>query len=159
MANIYLIDNDSLIKLKQYPGEVFVSLWSKIEDLVSERRLIAPHEVYREITKGDDEIEKWARAHRDMFIDLDPETGEETKRLLKRFPGLHDPEKTDADADPLLVALCLVKTRADPSSRYYVVTEERLRGPGSMRLPNVCKQVGIEAFSLIEMFRREGFRF
>ena len=38
-------------------------------------------------------------------------------------------------------------------------TEERMGGPGSMRIPNVCKALGLEAVVLLEMFRREGFRF
>lgn len=159
MPNIYLIDNDSLIRLKQYPGEVFVSLWERLEALVDDHRLIAPHEVFREVTKGDDEIEKWARAHAHMFVDLDADQTAALKEVLKKFPGIHDPDKTGADADPVLVALCLAKTRSDSSSRYCVVTEERLRGPGAMKIPNVCQALGLEAIPLLEMFRREGFRF
>ena len=139
MSNVYLIDNDSLIKLKQYPGDIFVSLWERIEALVDAERLIAPHEVFREVTKGDDEIEKWAKAHAGMFVDLDTAQAAALTEVLAKFPGIHDPEKTAADADPVLVALCLAKTRVDSSSRYRVVTEERMRGPGSTRIPNVCK--------------------
>ncbi len=64
-----------------------------------------------------------------------------------------------ADADPVLVALCLAKTRADAASHYGVVMEERLKGPGSMRIPNVCQALGLEAIQLLEMFEREHFRF
>jgi len=159
VVNVYLIDNDSLIKLKQYPREVFVSLWEKIEALVDDGRLIAPHEVFREVTKGDDDIEKWAKEHQEMFVDLDAAQTKALKEVLKDFPGIHDPEKTGADADPVLVALCLAKTRADAASHYCVVTEERLKGPGSMRIPNVCQALGLEAIQLLEMFKRERFRF
>ena len=159
MATIYLIDNDSLIKLKQYPRAVFVSLWERIEALVEEGRLIAPHEVFREVTKGDDEIERWAKGRRGMFVDLDGAQTVALKEVLARFPGIHDPEKTEADADPVLVAMCLAKTRADPGTEYCVVTEEKLRGPGSMRIPNVCEALGLPAINLLKMFEREGFRF
>ena len=159
MGNVYLIDNDSLIKLKQYPREVFVSLWARLEALVDERRLLAPHEVFREVTKGDDEIEKWAKAHRGMFVDLDKEQAAALTEVLRQFPGIHDPDKTGADADPVLVALCLAKTRTDTSSKYYVVTEERMKGQGSMKIPNVCQALGLQAIPLLEMFKREGFRF
>ncbi len=159
MANVYIIDNDSLITLKRYPPEVFVSLWNRIEALVDEGRLIAPHEVFREVAKGDDEIERWAKVRRQMFVDLDPVQAEALKEVLRQFPGIHDPEKTGADADPVLVALCLSKSRADKSSDYFVVTEERMRGPGSMKVPNVCSALGLNAISLLEMFRQEGFRF
>ena len=94
-----------------------------------------------------------------MFIDLDEAQVTALKEVLAEYPGIHDSEKTDADADPILVALCLAKTRCDASSRYHVVTEERMRGPGSVRLPNVCQALGLEAIPLLEMFRREGFRF
>jgi hypothetical protein len=59
----------------------------------------------------------------------------------------------------MLVALCLARVRSDKENEYFVVTEERLRGLGSMRLRNVCRELGLNTLSLVDLFRREAFRF
>lgn len=159
MSNIYIIDNDSLIELKRYPSDVFVSLWVRIEELVDAGRLIAPHEVLRELAVGDDVIEKWAKGHKVMFVDLDKDQTEALQVILRDYPRIHDPEKTSADADPMLVALCQVLSRRDRGNKYCIVTQESLKGPGSQKLPNVCKELGVETIKLVELFKRERFRF
>lgn len=147
MPSVYVMDTNSLIELKRYPRDVFSSVWQFVERLVRERRVIAPHEVLREVEVGDDEIEQWARTHGEMFIDLDADQAAVLKEVLASFPQIHDPSKQGPHADPLVVALAVARTRSDPSSQYLVVTEA-----------NVCQAFGIEFKTLIEFFRQEGLR-
>ncbi|MCK4820763.1 DUF4411 family protein, partial [bacterium] len=69
----YCIDTSALIDLwrRNYPRDIFKSLWNEIEDLISYRRLVAPREVLKELEKQDDELLVWAKKNLEMFIDLD----------------------------------------------------------------------------------------
>ena len=37
--------------------------------MIQEQRLIAPQEVYREITRRDDQIASWCKQNKKMFVD------------------------------------------------------------------------------------------
>lgn len=159
MSSLYCIDTSSLLKLKDYPRDVFPSLWMNRERLISEQRIIAPREVLRELVLGDDEIARWAKQNRVMFLDVDDAQATTLREILQRFPALSDHMKAGPHADPLLVALTLAKTRENPSSDCMVVTEERLRGKGSLRIPSICVELGIRAITLLDFLRQEGLSF
>ncbi len=49
--DIYIIDSSSLIELNKHnPMDVYVSVWNKISLLIGNDRLVAPKEVFKEIT-------------------------------------------------------------------------------------------------------------
>jgi hypothetical protein len=160
VPNIYLLDTSSLFDLKKFPVDVFPTLWANLDVLIAEGRLLSPHEAFREVTAGDDGIADWAKARRSAFVDLDEPTARCIEEVLGRFEGLRDTTRFGPIfADPVLVALCLARSRADGENKYFVVTEEKLRGPGALKIPNLCAEFGLTAIPLVEMFRREGFRY
>lgn len=159
MSNYYCIDASSVIKMRrEYPRDLFEPLWRCLENLIVEKRLYAPREVYREVAAGDDEAEQWAKKSGQMFLELDAEQRDIVREIEVRFPGIIDTEKPGAEADPLLVALTLGRARVDSQSRYFVVTEESPRGPGSRRVPNLCQAFGIPCIKLLDIFRHEGLK-
>src|SRR6267142_7267301 len=139
MASLRCIDTCSFIALRHYPRDLFEPLWSFMEELMDKGRLIAPHEVLRELSKQDDEIFKWAKAQKAAFIDLDGDQGAVLNEVLSAFPALAAAMKTSPHADPIVVSLALLHTRRDAKNPCTVVTEEKLRGEGSHKVPNVCK--------------------
>jgi len=132
----------------------FPGLWADIEKLVRQRRLIAPREVLEELRGVDDEILEWAIRFKVMFLDLSEEQLREVSTILGEFPGLIDPSKTKPEADPFLIALA--KTR-----RWTVVTSERPRTSPDARpkVPDVCKSHDVECISLVEFFRKRGWKY
>lgn len=173
--NIYCIDTSSLIELKgKYPETIFPTLWRKIEELIQEKRLIAPIEVKKEIEKGDDKLKNWVRSKKrnKMFIKPDSFQVEKVKEILSRFAFLSKPEKPDElSADPWLIALAAKKNEEEDAKNllfqregnyiykknYIVVTEESKRK--LERIPAVCNEFGIECINLLEMLEKEKWEF
>jgi len=149
----YCIDTSALIDLwRLYPRDIFPGLWKHLERLVSERNLVAPHEVLKELEQKEDELLGGARNNRKMFIDLDSEQQQLVRSMLKKYPALVDPGKSIPDADSFVVTL--------GKKSYTVVTHEKARGPGgSIRIPDVCARENIKCISLHQMFREEQWEF
>ena len=159
-GHLYCIDTSSLIDLKLYPRDLFGPLWVFLEEIIAAERLIAPNEVLRELEKGDDEIYKWALTQKKAFVDLTPELGTVLSEVLTDIPEL---AKTIAIrpgpyADPLVVALALLRVRSG-ASKCTVVTQERIGGVGSVKIPNLCSRYGISPVVLLDMVRLEGLTF
>jgi hypothetical protein len=114
--------------------------------------------VLREIERGDDELVTWTRQHRKLFKKPDQAMIAAIQQTLAEFPILAQPSKETPEADAFVVGLAKAGNEAQASSllpdRYVVVSEERRRA-----IPQACLRYGIECISLLELFRREGWRF
>jgi len=150
----YCIDTSALIDLRNrfYPPDIFQSLWKDIEDLIKQGLLIAPQEVYDEISKKDDELLEWARRFKFMFENLDTFQSEEAKTVMTDFPNLVDPFKQIPDADPFVIALAKTKN-------WKVITSEKHGSSSHPKIPDACRRYGISCLSLIEFFRECGFKY
>lgn len=152
---VYVVDTSALVDLPiLYPRAVFDGLWTSLEQLIADQRLIAPHEVYRELGKKDDEVFKWVKRHKAMFVDLGAAQQALLREILGAFPNWIDRETDKPVADPLVIALA----RSGSTPRC-VVAHENPGGKGATRIPNVCQQYGIDYVKLAEMSVREGWRF
>jgi len=66
-SNCYIIDTSSLVKLnRENPLDVYPSVWKKLETLVAAGRLIAPKEVFNEISQNDDQLSKWDKTTKNV---------------------------------------------------------------------------------------------
>jgi len=159
--DIYCVDTSSFIEMKEsYPKDIFPKLWENIEKLCKEGRLIAPVEVKKEIEQGDDDLKRWIRSKniKKIFMKPDNSQVELVKEILKQYGFLAKPEKSGPNADPWLIALAISKAKANLfSNKYIVVTEESKTRTD--RIPAVCRNYNIECINLIELFRREGWKF
>jgi len=160
---IYCVDTSSLICLKSYPSDIFKDLWSNIEGLIREGRMIAPSEVRSELEHWDDEIHAWAKTHEGTFVRRDGKLLQKAHEIVRKFPGLIDASKETDDADPYVIALVLVRMGDHndlpglEKTKYIVVAEEVGRGP--TKIPGVCSHYGIECIGILDMFRRESWKF
>jgi hypothetical protein len=160
VPNVYVVDTCSLLELKKFPSDVFPTLRANVDGIIDGGRLIAPREVFREVERGDDEIRTWSRARPSVFVDLDDPTGTCLEEVLGEFEALRDIVRLGpVFADPLIVALCLARSRTDGENAYFVVTEENKKGPGSLKIPNLCEPFGLPTIKVLDLFRREGYRF
>jgi len=158
--DIYIIDTSSLIEMKdKYPKDVsiFKPVWNNIEKLFREGRLIMPVEVLKEIEQGDDELKRWAKSKRKIFVKPNKFQFAKMSEILRSFPFLAKPEKHGPNADPWIIALAVAKNDEKQKelfpNRYIVVTEEsKIRQD---RIPAVCRNYNIECINLIELFMRE----
>jgi len=118
-----------------------------LEFLVDQGLLIAPDEVFQEIRVKDDELAKWGKFNKKMFVPLDTDQSLEVSAILEKFPGLVDRNKTIPEADPFLIALA--KCRA-----WTVVTSEKPSNSSVRpKIPNVCKSLNVRWIKLLEFFR------
>jgi len=162
--DIYCTDASSFIEMKEsYPKDIFPKLWEKIEKLCKEGRLIAPLEVKEEIEQGDDDLKRWIRSKniKKIFIKPDKSQVNLVTEILKLHGFLAKPGKPGPNADPWLIALAKAKSNEAHANlfpnKYIVVTEESKTR--TERIPAVCKNYNIECINLIELFRREGWKF
>jgi len=161
--NKYIIDTSSLIELKdKYPRDIFKSLWTNLENLINERRIQAPKQVYEEIKRQEDELTNFIDNHKQkLFIDIDndKEIMEEFGRIIRDYPRLIDHRKEDGDcADPYIIALAKIYTKRLNVGRIIVVTEDR-KNKGKISIKYVCNEENITCITLIELFREEGWEF
>lgn len=158
----YCVDTSALIEFKVlYPITTFPGLWKRLETLIDAQRLMAPHAVFEEIERGDDELVEWARRHRAMFRHDTEDLVLKVSEILERFPDLVDESKEVEDADPWVVALAVLEDGLGDllvTKRCAVITQEHRR-MGRSRIPHVCAQQGIECFDWREVFKREGWKF
>ena len=162
--DVYCIDTSSLIEMKdRYPIDVFVDLLPKMESLIEDGRLIAPIEVKREIERGDDELKRWIKGKRKLFVRPDMRQIKKVKQILKDYPFLaKSGEVAASNADPWLIALAIVRNEEEQEKlfsdiKHIVVTEESQIGPN--KIPAVCRNYNIECINLLEFFRRVGWKF
>jgi hypothetical protein len=146
---------------ERYPFHVFRSLWDKLGTLIQNGRLISPQQVYLELEKQHDEIYKWAKQRRRIFRELDQEQIVLAQEIVTRFPNLIDPQKETAEADPFVISLAMVETRnlTMLGERCVVVSEEKSRRSGKVKIPDVCNTYGVGHLSALEFFENEGWEF
>lgn len=149
--NKYCIDASALIDLgtRYYPKDIFPTLWDKIEASIhNEEILFAPRQVLVELGRKDDDIYKWAKNNKEMFIDLDPQGQEIAKDILMKFPNLVDTSAEKEDADPFLIALA-------KANRWTVISSEVTGGKKKTPIPDVCAAFKVKHISLLEYFREQ----
>lgn len=147
----YCIDTSSLIAAwrERYPIENFPRFWDKIDDLISETRLIAPIEVLHETKKRSDDLHEWLKGRPSMFRELDAALQISAAQVLGQFPRLVGERKLRTSADPFVIALARVE-------KLEVVTDEKPTfSPARPNIPDVCAALGIVNIGLLDLIRAE----
>lgn len=150
----YIFDSGPFIDLKNYPEDVFTSLWNNFNQMIREAGIISSSEVFRELEDYDDEIAVWAKANKQIFIKPTLEEQAGVKKILVRHPDLVKEEAIllgRPQADPFVIAQAL-------SHECVLVHNEKLK-PNAHKIPNACKDFGVQEISLFEFFRREKWKF
>ena len=145
----YIFDTNVFINLQRMqPIDVYPSVWEKVSEFMEEGIIISSHEVYEEITIGDDELVLWAKKREKFFVLSDENIQMEVREILKHFRGLVEGGKKKNSADPFVIAV----------AKQYggkVVTTETMAGADQPpKIPNVCKALQMECIDFVS-FQRE----
>ncbi len=159
MASVYVVDTNVWIELTQfYPKSNFSGLWDNLENLVKNNRIICPIEVLKEITSNKSpELYKWCKKNNRMFVNNNAQIIELVSEIMANHSYLVKPGKMGAEADPFVIALARHAPVNFDGSEMIIVTQE---GIGSkLKIPFVAKTYGISSIKLMELIKREDWKF
>ena len=144
-----------------YPPNNFPSLWTNVDSLVNGKRLICPYEVYQELEKQEDELLKWVKQRKRIFVKPDEENVVLVSDIMQEFPKLVNPQKLGPVADPFVIALAIVINRnlAMLGGECIVVSGEIPRGSKTAKIPDVCSHYNVKHFRVIDVISTEGWVF
>lgn len=156
---IYSIDTNVLMdwQSRYFPTDVFSSLITCVDDLITQERWISPKIVQEELEAvGTPELTKWAKARPGVFVPLE-EVLAEALSIQARFPGLIDTKAEYEEADAYIIALAklrdgVVVTQETPAS-------EKRNPKRTHFIPDVCRELGLPCISFLGLMRREGWKF
>ena len=155
---VYSLDTSSLIEAYRilYPMENFPSLWDKIEELIRNDQLKMSEPVFEEAMR-DKVLEHWCNEKGlQPFLELKVNDSDQNavRTILSRYPGLINVRRGTSLADPWVIAL------ATRFKRGIVVTEEKFAGNlEHPKIPDVCRDLGIECINIAGFVRRENWVF
>lgn len=163
---VYSIDTSVILDIwcpptgSLFSKEKLPELWSHIEKLIAEKRIIASKEVFDELERhASAELLSWLKKNKEMFV-FDRKQVDSAQSLINDFYSTYKrgykPEIGDA-ADPFVVATAVVH-------KAVVFTQETTQGPhepsetNCPKITTVCKHYGIECVNIQQFIEREGFR-
>jgi rRNA-processing protein FCF1 len=152
---MYCIDTSALVDgwIRYYPPDVFPTLWTKLEEMVDAKKVVAPDEVLRELEKKEDALHDWAKKNIQLFLPLDSAIQVATQDVLAIFPRLVDSERDRSTADPFVIAVARVHACC-------VVTGEKNSGnPRRPKIPNVCDHFKVRYINMLQFMREQKWQF
>lgn len=164
-TNLFCIDTSALVRIfRFYPRDLAEQIWDKLKDSFYEEETISHILVYEEITtrsKEQDFLSKCITPLRSFFKGMSFNQAGKVSKIVKRFPGIIDPNKEKDEADPWLIALAIEEKKQldlfSPSKKLYLVSEESERKP--FRIPAVCKHYGVNHIDLEGFYKTQGWGF
>lgn len=149
----YSLDTSAILdgRTRYYPVDVFPALWDNFEQLVDDGGIKATAMVRSELEKKDDDVTKWIK-NLDLFIEIDEEIQRVVKDIMSRYPKLVAEGGQRSFGDPFVIALA-------KQHGCSVITAESMGTEKSPRIPFVCKSMDIECITILELIRREKWKF
>ncbi len=154
---IYCIDTSAWLDgwARDYPQEVFPSLWDKLAESIEAGVLKCSEEVYVELEKKDDGLHDWLKAHKQVVVPIDEGIQATVLQLLAIYPRLVDTHRNRSQADPFVIA-----TAERLGRDTVVVTGEKPRGKlDTPKIPDVCEVRGLRCITFLDMLRELGWKF
>jgi hypothetical protein len=152
---IYCVDTSAWLDgwVRDYPQDVFPSLWEKLSECVASGTLRCSEEVYVEIEKKEDGLHDWLKARKDVIVPIDEVIQRIVSEVLAQHPRLVDTHRSRSQADPFVIATA-------ERLQAVVVTGEKARGKLDIpKIPDVCQDRGIRCVGFLEMLRELGWKF
>ena len=150
----YSLDTSALLNAWQrnYPPDLFPTLWDNLDRLISNRLVIASEEVLVELEKKDDEVHGWAKQRPTMFVPLDGQVQQLVRNILRDYPRLIDNRTNRSGADPFVIALAVTE-------RCTVLTGERPSGNLTRpKIPDVCAAMDVRCIGMVDLIREQNWR-
>src|SRR4030095_15966298 len=93
--------------VRYYPPDVFPTLWTKLEVVIMEGKIVSSEEVYNELAKKSDELHAWIKDRKDMLMPMSEEVQQLAVNLLAVYPRLVDTLRNRSMADPFVIATAM----------------------------------------------------
>ncbi len=155
---IYVFDTSSLSALKHFYPVIFKSIWTGLDDLVQQQKLISTREVWNEMERGnpDQHTNEWLKSRKEIFTTPSAAELQFVAQIFQipHFQGLIGQKQrlTGAPvADPFVIACAKVKNGT-------VVTEEQFK-PEAAKIPNVCQHFNVPCIDLETFMQQQGWSF
>lgn len=155
----YSIDASAILDawVRYYPYDTFPSFWDRFKELAESGSGVATELVEHEISKKDDGCHKWFKQNNlsGFFIEFTEAVQNTVSDILQNpnYQRLVEDRKGTYGADPFVIALAKVKDLV-------VVTGERATNNiAKPKIPDVCNDMSIECINILDLMRREGWRF
>ncbi len=143
---------------RYYPPDVFVSLVTKIEEMIAAGQCSAVELVKEEIDAvGTPDLRAWAGKHSALFVPLDPLVQVEGATIESRYSDLMDPKSPHQSADAYVIALAKVKGGVVVSQETSAAEKRSIKR--THYIPDVCRDLGIPCINLLGLMRREKWTF
>jgi Domain of unknown function (DUF4411) len=143
---------------RRYPGDIFPTFQAQVEGLITAEKWYAVEGVKYEINHvGTPALKAWAKKQPGQFIKHDHALIREANAISGSYPGLIDINATHDDADRYIIALAKLKG-------WTVVTHEtparsKKHALRTHFIPDVCQAIHIPCISLLDLMRRERWKF
>lgn len=159
-ATKYCLDANVLIQAwqKYYNPTFCPDYWEVLNELGIQEKIFIPEEVFREITRTEDELSNWLKSSK---IPIAKITESVTKRLQNIYlanpvhKNLVDNTKARSLADPWVIAHAL------DNNAVVVTKEEKVTALNSkkIKIPNVCENMGVRWINDFEFVNEIGIKF
>jgi predicted nucleic acid-binding protein len=152
---IYCVDTSAWLDgwARDYPPDVFPSLWDKLAECILAGTLKCSEEVYVELEKKEDALRDWLKARKQVIVPIDEKIQRIVAELLGAYPRLVDTHRNRSQADPFVIA-------TEESLGAVVVTAEKPRGKlDTPKIPDVCEVRNLRCITFLDMLRKLGWKF
>ena len=152
MSAVYSLDASALIYgwSEHYPIDVFPVIWRHLEEIARQDRLLIIDEVLAEARRKDDGLADWIEALPAGVIALDEPIQVDVRAILASHARLLDTRKNKSGADPFVIALARVRAAT------VITAELATNSLARPKIPDVCRAIGLECKTLVDLFRLEG---
>jgi predicted nucleic acid-binding protein len=150
----YSIDTSAFLDawVRNYPADVFPTIWQQMDRAARNGTLLASDEVLRELERKEDGAHAWVKARSEMLVGLDSEIEQHVRDIMRDYPRLVDTKKGRSVGDPFVIAVARVRNLT-------VITSENATGRRDVpRIPDVCGDLGIPWVRMLDFFREQQWR-
>lgn len=138
--------------VRNYPPDVFPTIWSNMDASARNSEIFVIEEVVRELERKDDDIHKWVRERDAMIVVIDADIQTHLAAIMSKYGRLVDTKKNRSGCDPWVIALAQARGMT-------VVTGEKATGNlQKPKIPDVCNDLGVPCIEILDFFRQQGWR-
>lgn len=150
----YTFDTSAFLQCwaRFYPMDVFPGLWAKLERMLDKGEIVCADEVLNELSKHEDELYKWLKEKKGVFLELDGPIQDAASAVLNDHPYIAKEFARRTHADPFVIAVAKVHGLA-------VVTQEDRGSATKPRIPYVCDDLDVPCVDVIGFIREVGWTF
>ncbi len=157
---MYSVDTSFFMdwQARYYPLDVFMTLNTRIEQLIKSRDFRAVELVKEEINAiGTPDLKTWVSSHKTLFAPLAPDVQLEAAAIEAKYPDLLDIKSPYQSADPYVIAFAKLQGGVVISQETSV---QEKRSPAKKHyIPDVCRDLGVPCINLLGLMRREKWKF